>query len=110
MSEYLSLETLTTPRKLEERDVPVPLLGGKVRIRGCTVAERTRFDRSVQGKGKEEIRQRLVAAAVIEPNGFTAEHVKALSKQDARIIEPIVNEALDLWGLSEVDVESLEGN
>lgn len=106
---YVSLEALTAPRALPERDVEVPGLG-KVRIRGFSVRQRTAFERSVDGKGRAEIRERLLIATVVKPEGLTAAHLKLLSDQDGSILEPIVEEAMSITGLSTRDVDALSKN
>jgi hypothetical protein len=107
---YLSVDALTKARPLPERDVDVPALGGKVRIRGMTVSQRGRFEKSVQGKNAKELRQRLLVATIVKPEGLTSEHIAALGDQDASILEPLVNEALDLVGATEDDIDALVGN
>jgi hypothetical protein len=111
MSEYLSLEALVTPpATLEEVDVEVPALGGKVRLRAPTVAMRSAFELSVQGASRAEIRQRLLVASIIIPKGLTQQHVSALGQHDARVLEPVFEEAARLWGFRDSDIAALEKN
>ena len=105
---YISLDALTTRRAVPERDVDVPALGGKVRIKGFTVRQRSQFENSVQGQNRAEIRERLLVATVIKPEGLTAAHIKMLSESDCTAYEPLVEAALDLCGLSEKDMKALE--
>jgi hypothetical protein len=107
---YVSLEALTKAQPLPEADVEVPALGGKVRLRGMTVSQRTRFEKVNQGKGKHEARQRLLVATIIKPEGLASEHIAQLGEQDARILEPLVEKALDLIGMGDDDVERLAKN
>jgi hypothetical protein len=104
---YISLEQLTTARPVPERDVEVPGFG-KVRIRGFSVRQRSAFERSVDGKSRDEIRERLLIATVIKPEGLTAAHLKLLGDQDGTLVEPIVEAASELTGLSAKDMKSLE--
>lgn len=106
---YVSLEALTTPRARPEKDVEVEGLG-KVRLRGFSVRQRSAFERSVQGKNLSEIRERLIVATVIKPEGLTAAHVKLLGDQDASLLEPLVDEAMVLTGIKKQDMESLTKN
>lgn len=111
MSEYVALEKLiNAPPALPERDVECPLLGGKVRVRGCTVGQRTKWERTIQGRTADEIRQRLVVASVVKPEGLTQQHIAAIANHDARAIEPIVDAAMQLWGFKGGDLEALEKN
>jgi len=106
---YISLEALTTARPVPEKDIDVPRLG-KVRIRGFSVRQRTAFERSVEGKGRSEIRERLLIATVVKPEGLTAAHLKLLGDQDGSLLEPIVNEAMELAGITNRDMDALSKN
>lgn len=110
MSEYLSLETLTTPRPVKELDVDVAELGGKVRLRGFTVRQRTAFEKSVEGKNRTELRERLIVATVVKPEGLTVAHVRALGDMNAAVLEPLVEAALAITGFTDRDLESLAKN
>lgn len=106
---YVSLEQFTAPRPVPERDVEVPRLG-KVRLRGFGVRQRTAWERSVQGKSQNEIRERLLIATVVKPEGLTAAHLKLIGDQDASVFEPLVEEAMDLAGIKSRDMEALSKN
>lgn len=106
---YVSLELLTAPRPVPEKDVEVPGLG-KVRIRGFSVRQRTAFEKSVEGKSRAEIRERLLIATVVKPEGLTAAHLKLLGDQDCSVLEPIVNEAMEISGLTTRDMDALVKN
>lgn len=105
---YVSLDALTARRKIPEIDVDVPALGGKVRLRGFSVRQRTQFERTVEGQQRSEIRERLLVATIIKPEGLTAAHVKLLSDTDCTAMEPLVNAALELTGMTQQDVKALE--
>lgn len=116
-SGYISLEQLTKPTSLPEQDVPVPELGGNVRVRGMSVKARTEFENSFRSKGGKpirarqlEVRQRLIVATVIQPTGLTVAHVEALGQQNAGAIERIVNVAQELCGMTNDDVEEIAKN
>jgi hypothetical protein len=104
---YCSLEELTRVRKPREMDLDVPGVG-KVRLRGFGVRQRSRFENSVQGKNREEIRERLLVATIIKPEGLTAAHLRILGDSDAATLEPIVEAAMEITGLSAQDVDALE--
>lgn len=104
---YCSLEELTRVRKPREMDLEVPGIG-KVRLRGFGVRQRSQFENSVQGRSKDEIRERLILATVIKPEGLTAAHLKLIGDSDASVYEPIVDAASQLCGLSAKDMKALE--
>lgn len=106
---YISLEQLTAPRPVPEKDVEVSGFG-KVRIRGFSVRQRTAFEKSVEGKSRAEIRERLLLATVIKPEGLTAAHLKLLGDQECSVFEPIVNAAMELTSLTTRDMDALAKN
>lgn len=117
---YLSASDLLKPLETEYRDVQIPELNGKVRIRSMTAREKSQFERSFQSaKGKPlesrkaEIRERMIVAACVDESGnplFTAENVEQLGRQNVRVIDRIVAEIHDLWGSTDEDVEDLAKN
>lgn len=92
---YASLDTLITKRAPPEVDVDVPGLG-KFRLRGFTVSQRTRFEAVLRGVRAHEGRAHLLVNTIIRPEGLTAAHVKMLNEQDALLIEPLVEAAIEL--------------
>lgn len=104
---YVSLDEFTKARKPREQDLDVPGLG-KVRLRGFGVRQRSQFENSVQGKNRDEIRERLILATVIKPEGLTASHLKLIGDSDASVFEPIVDAAQVLCGMRPGDMAALE--
>lgn len=112
----LTREQLTAPVPPPEEDVPLPELGNGtyVRVRGFTVAQRLRFEESIQagnGKTVKGVKERLVVACCRDEAGeplFKPEDVAALSQQPAVVIERIVTTAMRLSGIGEVDIPELK--
>lgn len=104
---YCSLEEFTRRRKPREMDLEVPGLG-KVRLRGFGVRQRSQFENSVQGRNRDEIRERLILATVIKPEGLTAEHLKIIGDGDSSVFEPIIDAAQVLCGMRPGDMDALQ--
>jgi len=107
---YLSLEQLTKRREVREVDVDCPELGGKVRLRGFTVRQKTAFEQALTGKSVKEGRERLLVQTIVKPEGLTAEHLKLIGDQDSTAWEPLVEAAMTLTGFKEADLEKLSKN
>lgn len=107
---YATLESILKPRAPREIDVECPVLGGKVRLRGFGVRQKTSFETAMTGKTKTEARERLIVATVIKPEGLTAEHLRIIGQQDATAWEPLVEAAMELTGFKEADLEALSKN
>lgn len=106
---YATLDALTAPRAVPEEDVDVPGIG-KLRIRGFGVRQRTAFELSINGKSRNESRERLLVATIVKPEGITAEHIRVLGNQDCRVWEPAVQVAMRLTGLQHEDLEAAVKN
>lgn len=115
---------LTKDEFLKPRDrvcinINIDGLGGVVRIRALTTAERSRFEASLQRNGKPDpkkivlVREKLIVLSVVDANDqqmFSEEDIPEISKLPARAVEQLFNEVRELSGFSEGDVESLEKN
>lgn len=90
----------------------VPALGGMVRIRACSVQQRTSIERIFQGANADEARQRLIVMAVVKPEGLTAKHVAQIAQHDASSLEPLIEAITELWmlGKQKEQVDALEKN
>lgn len=97
---YASLDALITKRAPPEIDVDVPGVG-KFRLRGFTVSQRTRFETILRGVRAHEGRAQLLINTIIKPEGLTAAHVKALNDQDALLLEPLVEAAIELTKINQ---------
>lgn len=101
-------------------DVPVPEWGGAVRLRSLTGSERDAYEASIEkqvgGKTVRDVRNfraRLVVLSAIDEEGrplFERNDVVALSNRSAAALDRLFEVACRLSGISENDVEELEGN
>lgn len=101
-------------------DVDVPEWGGTVRVRGLSGTERDQFESSMlvkRGKHRDvslvNARAKLVSLAVIDENGervFSDSDVVALGHKSAAALTRVYEVASRLSGLSDEDVDELEGN
>ncbi len=115
----LTKSQILQSRPRETRDIHVEEFGGVVRIRALTTSERSRFESSLQTKGKSDpkkvvlVREKLLVQSVVDDSGnlmFSEADIPALSAQPAKAVEKIFNAIQELSGFSDVDVESLEKN
>lgn len=118
---FLSRESLLAPTGPRFVEVDIPELGGRVRVKSMSAAERGRFEAYFQnaqtGKNRAErlskAREMLVIACVVDENGnklFTPQDAEALSKQDVTVLERICRAAQDLSLIADSDLEELAKN
>lgn len=101
-------------------DVDVPEWGGTVRVRGQSGTERDHFESSMlvkRGKTRDvslvNARAKLVSLSVVDENGervFSDGDVVALGHKSAAALTRVYEIASRLSGLSNEDVDELEGN
>ena len=101
-------------------DVPCPEWGGTVRLRGLTGSERDEYEASMQkqvgGKPVQDLRNfraRLVQLSAINEDGtplFEQNEVAALSRRSSVALSRLFDAACRLSGITDDDVEALEGN
>ncbi|GAA1015902.1 hypothetical protein Aple_010770 [Acrocarpospora pleiomorpha] len=97
-------------------DVPVPEWGGTVRVRSLTGTERDRFEQSLVGKNNqlrnENFRAKLAQLTLVDELGqllFSKDQISALGRKSSAALARVVEVASKLSGLSEDDLEELEG-
>lgn len=118
----LTREQFLKPAAVPVEEVKLPELGDDVyvNVHGMTAKERNAFESQFQtSSGKpnksrmQEVRQRLVAACCRDESGarlFEPSDVDAIGEQSAAVVERIVNVAMRLCGMKDVDIEELAGN
>jgi hypothetical protein len=116
----LSREQILGVQDLSFEDVDVPEWGGVVRVKMLTGTERDQFEQElVVRHGKKtsvnlaNIRARLVALCMVDADGallFTEKDVAALGRKSAMALNRVFEVAQRLNGLTEQDIEELEGN
>lgn len=114
----LSKEDILNPSLLKTLELDVPELGGIVRIREMTGAERDGLESYVlqhrENSAFENIRARVVALSVIDEQGNllfpTPEDVEALGKTGWRALERIRKASDSLNAITKEDIEELRKN
>ena len=99
------------------RYADVNALGGTVRVAAVSAGARDAFELSLQDipekERRKDFRARLVVMSCIDEAGkplFTVDDIPALSALDAAAIDPVVEVAMRINGLSQRDRDELEGN
>lgn len=111
---------------LDDRDyveIEVPQWEGTVRLGTMTAHDRDTFESQFVGAEKlpearknklyMDLRARFLAKCIVGEDGkrlFTNADIKELSGRSAPVINLLFNEARKLNGLTQADVEELEGN
>ena len=92
-------------------------LGGWVRVAAVSAGARDAFELAFQDVPEEErrldFRARLLVMSCIDENGkplFGRDDIPALSALDAAVVDPVIEVAMRLNGLSQRDRKELEGN
>ena len=111
----LSRDAILGADDIRSEIVSVPEWGGDVRVATLSGAQRDDFEMAiVESKGKGgSLRARLVAACVIDEAGepmFSQKDVAALGKKSGKALDRVFSVAQKLAGLTDGDVEELEGN
>lgn len=118
----LGREDILEAEDSEFEVVEVPEWGGSVKIKGMTGTERDMFEGSLQGKDpktKESIvvyknaRAKLASLSIVGDGGerlFTEKDVIALGKKSASALNRVFEVAQRLSGITDKDIEELEGN
>ena len=101
-------------------EVDVPEWGGSVRIAAMTACERDAFEASMidtKGKGDakrlQNFRARFVASCIVDEDGnrlFSNKDIVDLGKKSSAPISRLFDECRKLNGMTDEDVEELEGN
>ena len=98
-------------------DVDSHGLGGTVRVAAVSAGARDAFELSLQDLSEKErrknFRARLLVMSCIDEHGkplFGQKDIAALSALEAAAVDPVIEVAMRLNGLSARDREELEGN
>lgn len=120
MSGLLGREAILAASDAATEDVEVPEWGGTVRVRGLSGIERDEFESSMlvkRGKHRDvsllNARAKLVSLSVVDDAGarvFSDRDVAELGNKSAAALTRVYEVASRLSGLSDEDVDELEGN
>ena len=113
-------EAFLKPIERPSESISVPELGVNVTVQGMTARERSEYDaqfRLPSGKPnkKKQLqgRQLLLIACCVDENGehlFTASDADQLGNLPASVVEPLVDAALRVSGMTAADVEDTAKN
>ena len=114
---FLNGEQILAINDIKTVELYIPLWDSWVRVRTMTGAEYDKYQKSILiGKGKNRdvnlmnARAKLVALTVVDENGqrlFTDSQIIALGQKSSASIGLIFDQATDLAGITEEDVEEL---
>ncbi|MFD8556622.1 hypothetical protein ACFV1N_04925 [Streptosporangium canum] len=112
---YLTRDAILGVDDRQFDDVAVPEWGGTVRVRGLQGNERDRWETTLLDK-KQQIREnpraKLVQMCIIDERGqllFSKEDIAALGRKSAAALARVFEVAQRLSGLTDEDMEELEG-
>ena len=105
---------------IDHRDVDVEEWGGTIRIAAMSAAERDSFEAGMlDNKGKSDpkrllnFRARFIASCIVNEDGkrlFAASDIVALGKKSAAPISRVFDQCREINGMTEEDVDEIEGN
>jgi len=119
MGDFLSREQILDADDYRTEVVDVPEWGGKVKVKALTGIERERYEASIgyvkgdRWVSKGNVQARLVAMCVIDEDGkrmFTEDDIQKLSRKSSAALKRVVDVCRKLSGLTDEDMEWLEGN
>ena len=122
MEKLLGKDDILNAKDAEFEIIEVPEWGGSVKIKGMTGTERDVFEGSLQGKDprtKESIvvyknaRAKLASLSIVNDAGerlFAEKDILALGKKSASALNRVFEVAQRLSGITDKDIEELEGN
>lgn len=99
---------------LDVKTVEVPEWGGEVCVRGLTARERDHFEASIGTSANlENLRARLVVLTLCDEEGerlLKDSDAIELGKKNAQVVDRLFEIARKMSGMTDADVEELEGN
>lgn len=99
---------------LDVKTVEVPEWGGEVCVRGLTARERDHFEASIGTSANlENLRARLVVLTLCDEAGerlLKDSDAIELGKKNAQVVDRLFEVARKMSGMTDADVEELEGN
>jgi hypothetical protein len=109
----LSKDAIMSTSDLPTEVVEVKQWGGSVKVRGMNAGERDTFEEAIRKHGMANLRSLMASMTIINEDGsrmFTDKEVNKLSEKSAEALDTIIEVASRLSGLTDSDVEVLEGN
>lgn len=117
----LTKEQILAKRERRYKDVPIPELGGSIRIRSLKAAEISAWQASMLDpktgepcvKRQKQGRERLVAISAVNDNGtlmFSKDDLESLNQIENSIVGRIAVESQKFSGIDQDDYEEILGN
>jgi hypothetical protein len=120
MGKLLSFDEVLGASDRSYEDVMVKEWGGTVRLQGMSSAQRDQYEAEAYQANKKggteafkNLRARLVAMCWVDEDGkpvATGKRVEQLGQKSAKVVNDLFDVCRRLNGLTEGDVEELEGN
>lgn len=119
MTDFLSRDQVLEADDYRSEVVEVPEWGGKIRVKGLSGLERERYEQSVgylkgdRWVSKGNVQARLVVMCAIDADGrqlFGEDDIAKLTRKSSAALKRVVDACRRLSGLSDEDMDWLEGN
>jgi len=99
---------------IDIKEVSVPEWGGAICVRGLTARERDHFETSIGSTANlDNLRARLVVLSICDADGeriFKDSDAIELGKKNAQVVNRLFDIARSMSGMTDADVQDLEGN
>jgi hypothetical protein len=116
----LTKDQILKSSDIAHRDIDVEEWGGTIRIAAMSAAEKDSFEAGMLNNNLKSdpkrllnFRARFIASCIVDEGGkriFAAGDVVALGKKSAAPVSRVFDECREINGMSEADVEEIEGN
>ena len=110
----LNREDILNVVDLDVKTVEVKEWNGSVNVRGLTARERDSFEASIGASANlDNLRARLVVLTLVDEDGkrlFKDADAKALGEKNAEVVNKLFDVARQMSGMTDADVNELEGN
>lgn len=113
----LTKSAILKAQDFKTTDVDVPEWGGTVRLRTMSGTERDEFEQLCMQASKNNsfagMRARLVSLTAVDETGerlFNDKEVEALGNKSSKALQRLFDSAQKLNGITDDEVEELEGN
>ena len=116
----LTKDQILKSSDIAHRDIDVAEWGGTLRIAAMSAAERDSFEAGMlDNKGKSDpkrllnFRARFIASCIVDEDGkrlFAASDIVALGRKSAAPVSSVFDSCREINGMTEDDVEEIEGN
>lgn len=110
----LNKDDILSAVDLDVKAVEIKEWKGSVNVRGLTARERDSFEASIGASANlDNLRARLVVLTLVDEGGkrlFKDTDAKALGDKNAEVVNRLFDVARQMSGMTDADVNELEGN